>query len=93
MRHSGLNATGARGRNRGNSSGVHSAPPGRSGLVAADPGPRYACPGLLARRPSGAVQPLFNRARSRLKTFGGTRPVTSPPRLATSFNMRELRNE
>src|ERR1035438_1282186 len=33
------------------------------------------------------------RPRSRLSTLGGTRPETSPPKLKTSFNMRELTNE
>ena len=37
--------------------------------------------------------PLLMRARRRLRTFGGTRPLTSPPKLKTSLTMRELTNE
>ena len=39
------------------------------------------------------VQGLFMRPRSRFSTLGGTRPVTSPPKLNTSFSIRELMNE
>ena len=32
--------------------------------------------------------PLLIRARSRFSTFGGTRPLTSPPKLKTFYHPR-----
>ncbi len=40
-----------------------------------------------------SAYPWLIRPRSRLSTLGGTRPVTSPPKLKTSFSIRELINE
>ena len=42
---------------------------------------------------AGTYPPFLIRARSFLTTFGGTRPLMSPPKLNTSFTMRELTNE
>ncbi len=42
---------------------------------------------------SGLLQLWPMRPRRRLSTLGGTSPVTSPPKLKTSFSMRELTNE
>jgi hypothetical protein len=36
---------------------------------------------------------LLIRPRSRFNTFGGTSPVTSPPKLKTSFSIREQIND
>lgn len=38
-------------------------------------------------------QPFPIRPRSRFSTLGGTSPDTSPPKLTTSFTIRELTNE
>jgi hypothetical protein len=51
------------------------------------------CFRVVRKKSNARIQLLFIRPRRRLSTLGGTRPVTSPPKLNTSFSIRELTNE
>ena len=50
-------------------------------------------PLILLTKPGIPPQPGPMRLRRRRSTLGGTRPPMSPPKLKTSFNMRELTKE
>ena len=57
------------------------------------PGPASRAQAPKARAYSEAAWFRLMRPRRRFSTLGGTSPVTSPPKLKTSFSIRELTNE